>query len=171
MRVGVLLVGISAGLGMVAAKAVAPDVRLGLWEVTRTTSHQGDPGIDTSKMSPAQRAKVKALEAKTAAPQTVVSKYCLTPAKLQKNAFLEKAVTDPSCERTVVTDTPADRDIQVVCSGHKASNADIHFQALSPESVKVEFTLTSTDAGGGSPYTVASTSTAKWLSEDCGRVR
>jgi hypothetical protein len=153
------------------AAAQKLDVRLGLWEVTMTSQMGGMPPVDTSKMTPQQRAQVEAamVNAQKMGGVPQVMKQCLTKEKLSKGLFQDNR--DTSCKQTVVTDTTTELGIKVACTAKdgETTTGEYHFQATSPESVKGSGQMTM--GRGGQSMSASSTITAKWIGASCGDVK
>jgi hypothetical protein len=152
------------------AAAQKMDVRLGLWEMSTTVQMSGEPPVDTSKMTPEQRAQMEAALAATkgimARPHTI--KSCLTKEKLSKGFLQEK---QESCKHTVLTDTSTELGVSFVCTANdgETTTGEWHFQAISRESVKGTGKMTMSK--GGQSMTGASSMTAKWVGDACGNVK
>jgi hypothetical protein len=151
------------------ARAQALNVKLGLWEVTWTVQTAGLPPIDTSKMTPEQRARVEAaMKLRATTPTTRTRRDCMTKEKLEKEPFQEKAL-DPSCKRTILSNTPSLREFTIECTGDQATSGRMRFEALSPENVKG--TTRMSIVRGGSQMTADTTLAAKWIGASCGDVK
>jgi len=175
MNLRIVLTGFVAAAAIaIASSSIAQgtklNVRLGLWETTSVSQTAGMPSIDLSNLPPEARARaeaaMKAREAMQGTPQ--VQKYCLTKEKLEKELFQEKEM-DPSCKRTTVEDSATVKAFRIECTAPQKMAGDMRFEAVSPTAVKgtIKFNM---DAKG-SPMTVNSTFTAKWLGEACGDVK
>src|SRR5215470_18928091 len=136
---------------VVFAADTAPrlNVKLGLWEVTTTTSMAGAPPIPSdalANMTPEQRAMVEQRMSMGGAPRTSTEKTCETKEKLEKdNLFKGK---DDECTRTPVTNTATRVEMKMHCSvkGY-TSDGTIRFDAISPENVKGAMDMTSSEKG------------------------
>src|SRR5437879_2009920 len=85
---------------LVAAQAPMLDVRMGLWEVTSTTDIGGQlPPIDTSKMTPEQKAQFDAVVNGIMGAHSTVTKTCMTKEKMNRSAFLDDS--NKTCKQTV----------------------------------------------------------------------
>jgi hypothetical protein len=153
------------------AAAQKLDVKMGLWEATTTVQMSGAPPIDTSKMTPEQRARMQAaMEAsKTAMAKPHTVKHCLTKEKMAKGGLFQD--TKDNCKHTVVTDTTTELAIKFECAADdgETTTGEYHFQATSPESVKGAGQMTM--GRGGQSMSGSSTIAAKWVSESCGNVK
>ena len=74
-----------------------------------------------------------------------------------------------TCKQTMITNTHTALESKVVCTGQHPSTMQMHFDALSPTSVKG--TMKSTTTEGGKTMTGDVTMTAKWLGANCGDVK
>jgi hypothetical protein len=157
------------GVGATVLGAETLDVKLGLWEVTSVSQTGGIPPIDTSRMTPEQKAKVEAaFAARAGKPQTTTRKSCLTKEELDKAPFLGSKENDQTCKRDVVS-TSHVLKIKAVCSGAQKSTTELNFEAVSRESVKG--TMVMNMGEGPRTMTVNATLTGKWLGPVCGDVK
>jgi|SRR5450759_3827797 hypothetical protein len=165
-----VIVGVGLIVGAAPASAQTFNVKLGLWEVTSTTQSTGALPIDTSKMTPEQRARVEAAMAAraNAAPTTRTTRSCMTQKELEKDLFQEQE-NDPACKRTVVANSPTVREVKLECTGEGKMSGDMRFEAVTPEAMKG--TIKMAGARQGHAMTVSSTLTAKWLGSACGAVK
>jgi hypothetical protein len=153
------------------------DVKLGLWEVNSTSTTTGMPAIDTSKMTPEQRARFEAAMsarggARGAASAPVVRQSCMTKEKLEKESFQVMELgqsADASCKRSILSNTRTQQAVHVECTGQRKSTIDLHVEALSQEKVKVTGHIVAGDAPN--PMTVNINADAKWLAASCGNVK
>src|SRR6187402_1469497 len=84
------------------AQAPALDLKLGLWEQTFLTKLDGlPPGIDTSKIPPAQLAQMMA----ALGEQPITSRACITKEVLADESFMLDKQPDMKCKRTITTNT------------------------------------------------------------------
>ncbi len=173
MRTRFALIGgggvLAAFTAVLLAQAPALNVRMGLWEVTSTTAIGGQmPAIDTGKMTPEQKARVEAAMKNLAGGHTNVVKDCLTKEKFEKRSFLTQD-RDGRCTQTLTTNTASVLDATATCTGPNASTVHMHFEALSPTSVKGTMNMTSTE--DGRTMTGTGTISGKWLGADCGATK
>jgi len=158
---------------VVLAQAPALNVKMGLWEVSSTSEMGGQmPGVDTSKMTPEQKAQMDAAMAgamkNMMAPHTTVQKTCMTKEKFDKGSFM----TDQpgmTCKQTYTTNTHTAMDANMVCTGERAMTGQAHFEAATPTAFKG--TMKSTMTEQGKTMTVNVAMTGKWLGADCGDVK
>jgi hypothetical protein len=175
--VGMLTGIIQPGGGVQAQGKPMIDVKLGLWEATTTAESQGVPPIDTSSMTPEQKARVEqylqAQKGRGNTPTTHTSKSCLTKEKLEKGFLDDARQAQAQCTPTVVSNSATELHMTTVCAagpGGRGMTADVHFVALSRESVKGEMTMGIGNETGRGMATKA-TIIAKWLGADCGDVK
>ncbi len=160
------------GSAQVLKGSVVPlNVKLGLWEATIVVQSSGAPPIDTSKMTPEQRARMEAaLEAsrkRAATPHT--TRTCLTKEKLEQMPFQDRK--DQSCKHTVTASTTSMYAVKFACTGEQgaATSGEWHFEAATPELVKGNGEITMENAGQKMVSTT--TMTAKWVADSCGDVK
>jgi hypothetical protein len=164
---GVILLG-----GGVLGRAQTLDVKTGLWETTVVSETNGMPAIDTSKMTPEQRARIEAaLKGRGGrGPSTNVVRTCMTKEKLDKLAFHEMAQNNnSSCKTSVVSSSRGAVDMKMECSGNRKSTGTMHFEAPSRESMKGTIKIAAGD--DTHPMTINLAMTGKWLGDDCGDVK
>jgi hypothetical protein len=150
------------------------DVKLGLWEATMNSETQGAPPIDTSTMTPEQRARVEALlqaqGARGNSSRTRTSKSCLTKEKLEKGFLEDPSRKTNDCKQTVLSSSTTQLHLKVECNAEgRGMSGEFNFVALSRESVKGE-TIMALGVGGRG-MTSKTTMTAKWLGPDCGDIK
>lgn len=154
------------------AAAQKLDVKMGLWEATTLIQTSGAPPMDTSKLTPEQRAQMKAAMAvatkMAAKPHTF--QQCLTKEKMAKGGLFQQD-RQGDCTQTVLSDTATELGVKFACkSGDGETTAgEWHFQAMSPESVKGTGQMTM--ARGGQSMSASSSITGKWIGESCGNVK
>jgi len=166
-----------AGAAVLRAQAQPLDVKLGLWEMTVTSQMSGlppMPPIDTSKMTPEQRARVEAMLAARGnsanSPGTPrVVKDCITKEKLDKEAFQVNQRNDSSCKQTVASSTSKLQVIRVACTDNRKMSGEMLIEVPSPEKVQVTSKMTSGD--GANPMVINVSGSGRWLSSACGDVK
>src|SRR5689334_3647145 len=88
------------------AQPPALDVKMGLWEVTSTTNIGGDmPPVDTSKMTPQQKAQVEQAMKGMMGSHTNTTKSCMTREKFEKESFMIGNEPNQNCRQTLTTNT------------------------------------------------------------------
>jgi len=157
--------------GATVSRAQSFDVKTGLWETTTTSDTNGMPAIDTSRMTPEQRARVEGvLKARAGrGPTTRTNRSCMTKEKLEKKSLDEMADRNPSCKTTLLNASSTVVDMKMECSGPMKGNGTVHFEALSRENVKGSVKLVSGDEAH--PMTINLNMTSKWLGDACGDVK
>ncbi len=159
------------GFAQAIKDAVPLNVKLGLWEVTTVVHASGSPPMDTSGMTPEQRARIEAaLEAsrqRAATPHT--TRTCMTKEKLAKMPFQQNR--DQSCTHTVIESSGTMYAVKFHCAGQRgaASSGEWRMQAATPELVKGNGEITVENAGQKMVSTSAVT--AKWVGDSCGDVK
>ncbi len=157
-----------AMLAPASAQGPALNVRLGLWEATTTVQMSGAPPVDTSGMSPEQRARIEAMVAKRmAAPHTF--RTCLTKEKLGEMPFQDRQ--NRACKPTVLSSSSTEYAVKFSCTDDEGTttNGQWHFVAASPELVKADGQMAM--ERGGKKMDSKTMMTAKWIGASCGNVR
>ena len=169
--IGTLLSGVALLAGVTLVRAQTLDMKLGLWEATITQKSSGVPPIDTSKMTPEQRARVeealKARQLAPPAPTTRTSKDCITKEKLDKLLPFQR--NDPNCKWTVISNSSTVQERKVECTGEHKASGELRLEVLSPESVKTTSKMIVGD--GPRTMTIESSGTAKWVGAACGDIK
>ena len=130
-------------LGAVAfAQAPALNIKLGAWEISSAMNVGGQLPIDTSKMTPEQKARMEASMAGRG-PRTRLSKTCMTKEKFEKGTFLADDDPEMTCKQTLTTNTRTTLDSTVACTGVRTETRQMHIDAPSPTAFKA--TLKTTD--------------------------
>jgi len=158
-----------AGAAAVAAEPL--DIKPGLWETTTTTESSGLPPIDTSKMTPEQRARFEAaMKAREAqGPRTRVHRGCLTKERLAHQPFDDPDSKDMKCTVTLQSSSRTHWKGKSVCTGERTRVAEFDVQALSRERVRGTAKVDVGDARHA--MHVRATLSSRWLSSDCGSVK
>ncbi len=158
-------------LAPASAQGPALNVKLGLWEATTTVQTSGAPPIDTSGMSPEQRARLEAAFANSrkrmAAPHTFRS--CLTKEKLGEMPFQDR--NNRACKPTVLSSSSSEYAVKFSCTDEsgETTSGQWRFQAASPELVKGDGEMTM--ERGGQKMESKTSMTAKWIGASCGNVK
>ncbi len=157
--------------GATVSRAQSFDVKTGLWETTVTSDMNGMPPIDTSKMTPEQRARVEAvLKARSGrGPTTHTNRSCMTKEKLEKKSLEEMADRNPNCKTTLLNASASVVDMKMECSGPMKGTGTMHFEASSRENIKGTVKLVSGDEAH--PMTININMTSKWVGDACGDVK
>jgi hypothetical protein len=146
------------------------NVKMGLWEITSTTDVGGQmPAIDTSKMTPEQKARMEAAMKGMMGAHANVAKTCMTKEKFEKSAFMVTDQPGTTCTQTITANTRTALEASATCVGTRAMTALMHFDALSPTSMKGVVKTSNTEQGR--TMTMNTAMTGKWLSADCGDVK
>lgn len=151
---------------VVAQKPHVPalDVRMGMWEMTTTADVDGQTtGVDTSKMTPQQRAQIASAMRGMTGPRTTTSTTCLTRADFNRKNFLTHA--DPNCRQTLTTNTKTRLEGRIACTGANAMQGTMHFDAPSP--TQFSGTVRSTSTERGRTTTTNITMAGTWLAAEC----
>jgi len=136
----------------VVLSAQAFDLRLGQWEYA-VTSMKLPPEL-LAQLPPQARA-----QAEQAMKQGGGGKSCLTAQDL-KDLNLGKS-DDEDCKVTSKKITGNVADVTMTCTGDRPHTETVHYEALSPESVRG--TIKNTGGDGPSEMTV----TGKWVAAAC----
>jgi hypothetical protein len=160
---------LSLSLSAVAlAQAPVLDVKMGLWEISSTMNLGGEmPGMDTSKMTPEQKAQMAAAMKSMMGAHTTTQKTCVTREKFDRSSFMME--NQANCKQAVTTNTKSTLDAKVVCTGDRPVTMQMHVDALSSTAFKG--TVKSANTEQGKTMTVDGTMTGKWLGADCGDVK
>jgi hypothetical protein len=151
----------------VSAQTPALDVKMGLWEISSTTEIGGQmPDIDTSKMTPEQKARMEQAMKAMMGSHTNVTKSCVTKEKFDTSKFMGGNEVGQTCKQTITTNTRSTLDASVVCTGENAMTSQMHIDALSSTAFKG--TAKGTGTNQGRTMTVSVNMTGKWLGADCG---
>lgn len=158
-------------LAAFAARAEQLDIKTGLWETTITTESSGRPPVDTSKMTPEQRARFEAaMKAREAqGPRTRVHQACLTKERLAQQPFDDPDNKDQKCTVTLQSSSRTHWKGKSVCTGEKTRVAEFDIQAQSRERVRGTINVNVSDASHA--MRIHSTLSSRWLKSDCGSVK
>ena len=144
------------------------NVKPGLWEMTSTTAVSGTPPVDTSKMTPEQKAgfeaAMKARQAKAPSPRVI--KSCVTKEQLEREPFKEAAKA--SCTDTVISSTRSQWHTKRVCT-QPNSIGEFMIEVLSPERIKESVQMNQSDDKHA--MTVHVSIDGKWLGSNCGEIK
>jgi hypothetical protein len=152
------------------AQAPALDVKYGLWEMSNVTNLGGQmPQVDTSKMTPEQKAKMDEAMKQMMGAHTTVTKSCITKEKVEKSVFMMDDQPGMKCSQKITTNTKTTLEASLSCTGEHAMSGQMHIEALSPTSMKG--TIKSSGAMQGASMTATINMTGKWLGADCGDVK
>ena len=152
--------------------AQAIDAKTGLWETTVKVDMAGMASmVDTSKMSPEQKARVEAMMANmgNAGPRQHASQSCVTAEDLKSSPI----GSDADCQYTFTTRTSTKVAGTVSCTKHGSTQTgDFAFEARSREAVAgtMHLQMQRTGAQPGSAN-VSMEMNSRWLGNDCGDVK
>ena len=165
-----VLLFISMG-AVVFAQKPALNIKMGLWELTTMTQVGGQlPDIDTSKMTPEQKAKFEAaMKSAILGAHTNVAQSCVTQEKFDKSNFMMTDEDAKTCKQVVSTNTPTTLEAAVTCTGENPRDGQVHIDALSSTAYKGTVKFTTTQRGR--TMNVNGTIAGKWLVSDCGKVK
>jgi hypothetical protein len=162
----------TSSLALWAADKVQPmDVKVGLWEVTKTTAISGQiPAGLLEKLTPEQRAKLEErMNARSGQPgKPITYKTCVTQEQIDKGySFAEDRNL---CTSTVVSSTRSKEELRLQCTQNGMKlDGKAHLEAIDSENVKAQTEFTGTD--GARNINSNSNFTAKWISPDCGTTK
>jgi len=164
-----------------AALAAGPGPRLdvspGLWEAKLTTSTKmqgGDAMPDTSNLPPEVKAKVEEARKRmqSGAPQTHVSRSCVTQEQLEKEPFLDEMSKKEGCTRNVLDRTARHLKFTVHCTSKEAKfDMDGEWEITVKSRDLVEMRGEMHSAGGGRTGASKMQMTARRLGASCGDLK
>ena len=143
------------------------DVRLGLWEISRTTASSGEIRIPAGlleKLTPEQRTRLdERMKARSSATRKQITrKYCLTAARMNLGIPFDQE--RKNCTRTVVSSTRTQIEVHARCmDGSLQTDAIFRIERLNSENVKGDWQTVSNDGNRDSSWTF----TAKWICQSC----
>ena len=144
------------------------DVKLGLWEVTTTTTMSGQapmPPEKLAKLNPEQRASLK--KSMAGPPSTDTHKECVTSEKLKKSLLFGE--DHEGCSRTFVTSSSTKIEAKLHCQRDQAqTEGTMKLDVLNSESVKGDMDAIVTSGKRTMNMHVAFSS--KYLTSSCGSV-
>jgi Spy/CpxP family protein refolding chaperone len=152
------------GAAVVLAAQAPLNMKPGQWEMTmQVDMPNGPPGVDTSKMTPQQKAQMDAIMKGRGlgAGKPIVTQSCVTREDLAQNR-MQQDPPNSSCTTKVTKSTATTTEMIQTCTGAAEGTREIHVEAPSPTSMKMVAKAT---AGRGEGTTV--TMTGKWLSDKC----
>jgi Protein of unknown function (DUF3617) len=148
------------------------NIKLGLWETTRTITRVGQMPIPAgmlAKLSPEQRARIEErMKANSPAnTSTDTDQSCITKDDLTDADF---GASKESCTQTITSSTPNKASGTLSCEveGMKF-HGDLEIDALDQEHVKGLSHGAAT--GNGNTMNVESSFVSKWLRSSCGHVK
>ncbi len=154
------------------ATQAALHVNPGLWELVLTPKISGEMPVPQSvldRLPPERRAKIQA------ALQAIMSKQiprkykeCMTKEQLAKGFQIDK--DEPSCKRTVVSNTASVMEVRETCASNGGTRS-AHFRFEADGSDKMTGVVDIDVARGGKSMTLHNTIAGRWLGADCGAVK
>jgi hypothetical protein len=131
---------------VVIAQTPVLDIKMGLWEMTTTTTlAAGMPA------------------------RTATSQECMTKEKFEKDPFTMQPVPGVTCKNTVKTNTKTVYETTVACTGDRVMNGEVHIETQSSEAYKATMKMTTAMQGQSMAVTIGMT--GKWLGAACGNVK
>ncbi len=168
MKINQSYIVITLVLSSTVAYADPLDVKPGLWETTTTTEMSGMPPIDTSKMTPEQKARMEAaMKARQAqGPRVHVHKSCMTKEKLEREPFQDK--DKESCTHTVILSSRTHWQSKLLCANPKRVG-EFNIEAVSRERIKGSVQMN--ESNGKQAMAVHVSIAGKWLGSSCGTIK
>lgn len=157
---------LAGATAVLAAQRSPLNLRAGLWEMTLQLDLGASvPGVDTSKMTPEQRARMEAIMRGQGAAKPTVTQSCVTKEDLEQNR-LQQDPPNSSCKTTVTRATGTVVDLTQTCTGMAEGTREAHIEAPTPTAMKM---VSKSTSGRGAGTTV--TITGRWLNASCGTVK
>jgi hypothetical protein len=177
--IGSALVFVSCGT---VAVAQSLPVKPGLWETQATTTlaMQLPPEMEAkiAAMSPDQQAQMRAMMGATGGggkPTTFTRQTCVAPGTTVENMMnREQQTPGMTCTVSNKTQSASGMSFDMVCTGPKASvkgHTDLHIVDAGHVSSTTHATSTASSQGHTMNSTMDVTSSAKYVSADCGDVK
>lgn len=162
-----------SAVSKVPAKIQPLNIKLGLWESTRTINRAGELSIPAemlNRLTPEQRAKMEErMKAHSAAhTNTTTETHCVTKEDLERDRL--KLAEAKECNTSVLDSTSTTVKAKLVCDqqGMHATGT-LELVAADPEHMTGSYR--STINSNGHTMNVDGTWTSKWLSSSCGNVK
>ncbi len=154
------VIGVILFAGSIASPAAAQsfDVKPGAWEMTTTISGNVIAPDALAKMPADRRALVEQRMAEGNTPRT--RRACVKKEDLEQDRFLESQSAD--CTVRTVSRSGTKLVMATTCTGKRASNGTMTFEAKSPESVVGSIEQ---DRGNGAAFRIGIV--GKWLGASC----
>jgi len=173
----ILLTSVCVAGFAVASQAgpVTLNVKPGLWQMTSSGEAHGAPPIPAdalARLSPAQRAQVQAMMARSVAhvAKPHVFKSCVTEKELRQGFDPSEHSSGERCQSTVLSSSATMMDVRVSCVGERRgehSSGHFHFTASSP--VVMNGTIDMTMSDGAHTMRIKRVMQGQWLAADCGK--
>lgn len=157
-------------LGTVATHAQVAPVKPGLWQIQVERETNGQKAPDMSErlknMPPERRAEIEAMMKQRGIDTSGnITKVCQTREMLDSKQFVNSV---PDCKTTYSTRTDSSWKSHTSCpANHLESDGEVIFSNSENYLVKTSSTIQS----GGQTKISHMTTTAKWLSSDCGDIK
>jgi hypothetical protein len=149
-----------------ALAATPLNIRLGTWEMTTTTSLQGNmmPQHELAQMPPEQRAKFEAaMKARAAKPSTQTTTECVTQEDLDHMQF--GTSDDDSCTQKILSQTATRAVFEQDCAAPEASKSSFSMDAPDPQHTHMSGTITRLDGDGSGKVSIDIS--GHWKSAGC----
>jgi Protein of unknown function (DUF3617) len=170
-----LAVIVCVSLALWAGDNIVPlNVKLGLWEMTMTSSMTGMPAMPAippdvlAKMPPEQRARMEAVTKQGGTGGPTVIKQCVTKEKLDKNSAFNP--NRGECTHTVVSSGASKLEMKFHCQ-EKQSSTDVTVLVEAIGSDNVKGTMHGVINSDGKTMNMNSTFSSKYLGPACGDVK
>jgi hypothetical protein len=149
---------------LMATAADRLNVKLGLWEISSSTTMGGTPPIP-KEMPPEQRAQMEAAFKAEIAKGPIVrtDRECITKEDLD-HPF--SSSNTENCKQTIVKATTKSQEIQLVCTGNQQGSGSFQVSAPTPESMSGDLDLKL--GAGKETLSVKSRLKGRWVGADCG---
>jgi hypothetical protein len=165
-----------AAAALAAASGPHLDVSPGLWEakVTSVLKMQGGALPDPSSLPPEMRARVEEARKRlgSGAPQTHVSRSCVTQEQIEKDDFLEDMSKQQGCTRKILDRTARHIRFTMHCEEGKvgfAADGEWELTVQSQEAVVVHGQMRGAGDGGSGSSTMDMT--ARRVGSSCGDLK
>jgi hypothetical protein len=162
---------------VMAANAVSITLHMstGLWETTSLVKMSGINAMGNmtpeqmANMPPAARAQMQAMMASLNGVHKNTQKSCITQKELDHPFRTNMGDSHMTCTDTIVSGTPSEEKIHVVCTGERSAEGDFHFMMDSPTTMHGHMELVSTQDGHS--MTFKNDMTGRWLGASCGDLK
>lgn len=168
-QVGTTMLLSPAGMAAAAWAADSLDVRLGLWEMSITTTQRGTPQLSESAlkdMKPEQRAKLMAALQKNAAagPRTFTTKTCVRAEDIKNGTFRiggDEDDEESQCRYQVSAQTKTLQEATANCASDPPRTSKLRVQATDREHMSGTIDTVAGTGGANVKFT------GKWLATSC----
>jgi len=160
---------------VLASTALASNTQLnvkpGAWELTLRTTMNGNPipAASLAQMSPEQRTKIQAaMQARSGKTTSRVFKECLTAADLKNpDTFGKNGDDDEGCRTTVISESPTQRKLRMVCTGDNPHTGTGTISAPSPTQMTGVIDIIGTATGAK----IHIEESGRWLGANCAGIK